>query len=133
MKKKSRHPRSSEASRKTSRTQTSVTVNEGKRPPGNRGRPRKTGSVTADSFYHENTATHTTSNSDLSVTDTKKHTESKAKSSGEWLGTSVHLWRLLIKNVTLKNDSACQVLVLCGRVSPKVSIFFLIWFYLKAF
>ncbi|XP_053174615.1 zinc finger protein 276 [Scomber japonicus] len=88
MKKKSRHPRSSEASRKTSRTQTSVTVNEGKRPPGNRGRPRKTGSVTADSFYHENTATHTTSNSDLSVTDTKKHTESKPKSSGR-LSTAI--------------------------------------------
>lgn len=67
-----------------------MTVSAGKRPPGNRGRPRKTGPVTSDSFYHENAATHMTSNSDFNVTDTKKHTESKVKS-GEWLVTCAHL------------------------------------------
>lgn len=88
MKKKSRRLRSSEASQQTSSTQTTVSASEGKRPPGNRGRPRKTAPVTEESFYHDNAATHVTANSDFSVTDTKKHPESKSKSSGR-LSTAI--------------------------------------------
>ncbi|KAM7396334.1 hypothetical protein PAMP_019379 [Pampus punctatissimus] len=65
-----------------------MSVSEEKRPPGNRGRPRKTVPVTADSFHHDNAATHTIANSDSSVTDTKKHPESKSKSSGR-LSTAI--------------------------------------------
>ncbi len=91
MKKRSRRPRSSETSRQTSRTQTTVSVSEEKRPPGNRGRPRKTVPVTTDSFYHDSTAKDKTANLDFSVTaadDTQKHPESKSRSSGGWLSTS---------------------------------------------
>ncbi|XP_035521020.1 zinc finger protein 276 isoform X2 [Morone saxatilis] len=84
MKKKSRRPRSS-------RTQATVSVSEEKRPPGNRGRPRKTVHVTADSFYHDSTANNKTANLDFSVTaadNTQIHTETKSKSSGR-LSTAV--------------------------------------------
>lgn len=78
MKKKSRRPR-------PSKTQTTVSVIEEKRPPGSRGRPRKTVPVTTNSF-HYNAAEHKTANFDFSVTaadNTQKHPESKTKSSGE--------------------------------------------------
>ena len=90
MKKKSRRPRSSEASRQTSRTQVTVSVTEEKRTSGNRGRPRKIVPVTTDDFYHDKAATDKTANLDFSVTaaDTQKLPESKLKSSGEWLSTN---------------------------------------------
>ncbi|XP_044047749.1 zinc finger protein 276 isoform X2 [Siniperca chuatsi] len=91
MKKKSRRPKSSETSRQTSRTQTKVNVSEEKRPPGNRGRPRKTVPVTTDSSYHDNTAKDKTVNLDFSVTaadDTQKHLECKSRSSGR-LSTAI--------------------------------------------
>lgn len=91
MKKKSRRPRSSETSRQTGRTQTTASVSEEKRPPGNRGRPRKTVPVTTDSFYHDNTAKDEAANLDCSVTaaeDTQKHPENKSRSSGR-LSTAV--------------------------------------------
>ncbi|XP_042352746.1 zinc finger protein 276 isoform X2 [Plectropomus leopardus] len=83
MKKKSRRPKSSETSRQTSRTQTTVSISAEKKPPGNRGRPRKTAPVTSDNFYHD--ANDKTANSDCRVTaadDTQKHPESKSRSSG---------------------------------------------------
>ncbi|XP_018559182.1 zinc finger protein 276 [Lates calcarifer] len=91
MKKKSRHPRSSETSQQSSRTQMTVSVSEEKRTPGNRGRPRKTVPVTTNSFYHKDTATDKTTNLDFSVTaadDTVKHPESKSKPSGR-LSTAI--------------------------------------------
>nr|XP_046249123.1 zinc finger protein 276 isoform X2 [Scatophagus argus] len=76
MKKKSRCPRSS-------RTQTTVSISEDKRPPGNRGRPRKTVPLTTDSFYHENTAKDKTATFSVPAAgNTQKHPESKPKSSG---------------------------------------------------
>ncbi|XP_041795314.1 zinc finger protein 276 isoform X2 [Chelmon rostratus] len=84
MKKKSRRPRSS-------RTQTTVSGSEEKRPPGNRGRPRKTVPATTDSFHHDNTAKDEAGKLDLSVTSAEnpqKHPESKSKSSGR-LSTAV--------------------------------------------
>ncbi|XP_029289896.1 zinc finger protein 276 isoform X2 [Cottoperca gobio] len=89
MKKKSRRPRSSETSRQTSGT--TVSVIEEKRPPGNRGRPRKTVPVTTDRFYNDDTAKDKTANLDCSVTaadNTQKHTESKTRSSGR-LSTAI--------------------------------------------
>ncbi|XP_069019000.1 zinc finger protein 276 isoform X1 [Embiotoca jacksoni] len=93
MKKKSRRPRSSEASRQTSGTTAAAAANvvEEKRPPGNRGRPRKTAPVTADSFYRDDVATDQTANSDCGVTpadDAQKRPESKSRSSGR-LSTAV--------------------------------------------
>lgn len=91
MKKKSRRPRSSEASRRTGRTQTAVSVSEEKRPPGNRGRPRKTVPVTAGGLYHDDAAKDETAHLDFSVTaadDTQRHPESKSRSSGEGLSGS---------------------------------------------
>ncbi|GLD72361.1 zinc finger protein 276-like protein [Lates japonicus] len=91
MKKKSRHPRSSETSQQSSRTQVTVSISEEKRTPGNRGRPRKTVPITTDSFYHDDAATDKTANLDFSVTaadDTAKHPESKSKSSGR-LSTAI--------------------------------------------
>ncbi|XP_059191152.1 zinc finger protein 276 [Centropristis striata] len=85
MKKKSRRPKSSETSRQTSKTNTTVSVSEEKRPPGNRGRPRKTVPVTTDTFYQDNAAKDKTANLDCSVTaaeDTQKHPESQSRSSG---------------------------------------------------
>lgn len=88
MKKKSRLPRSS-------RTRTTVSVSEEKRPPGNRGRPRKTGPVTADSFYHDNTSEDKTANFNMTAADdTQKHPDSKSKSSGECLSTSPNVLSL---------------------------------------
>lgn len=79
MKKKSRRPRSS-------RTHTTVSINEEKKQPGNRGRPRKTVPETTDSFYHDNTAKDKKATLDFSVMaadNTQKHSESKSNSSGE--------------------------------------------------
>ncbi|XP_070687088.1 zinc finger protein 276 isoform X2 [Pempheris klunzingeri] len=90
MKKKGRRPRSSETPRQTSRIQT-VSISEVKRPSVNRGRPRKTVPVTADGFYHDNTAKDKAANLDLSVTtadNRQKHPESKSKSSGR-LSTAI--------------------------------------------
>ncbi|XP_030280582.1 zinc finger protein 276 isoform X1 [Sparus aurata] len=84
MKKKSRRPR-------PSKTQTTVSVIEEKRPPGSRGRPRKTVPVTTNSF-HYNAAEHKTANFDFSVTaadNTQKHPESKTKSSAGRLSTAI--------------------------------------------
>ncbi|XP_033491385.2 zinc finger protein 276 isoform X1 [Epinephelus lanceolatus] len=92
MKKKSRRPRSSETSQQTSRTQTTVSVGTEKRPPGNRGRPRKTVPVTTDSFYHDNTAKDKTANIDCRVAasdDTQKYPQSKSRSSAGRLSTAV--------------------------------------------
>ncbi|XP_008291793.1 zinc finger protein 276 isoform X2 [Stegastes partitus] len=87
MKKKSRRPRSSEASRQGGRTM--ADGSEEKRPSGNRGRPRKT--VAADGFYGDAAATDKTANSDFSRTtadDTQKHPENKSRTSGR-LSTAV--------------------------------------------
>ncbi|XP_076589825.1 zinc finger protein 276 isoform X2 [Chaetodon auriga] len=84
MKKKSRRPRSS-------RTQTTVSGSEEKRPPGNRGRPRKPVPATTDGFHHDNPSKDEAAKLDLSVTaadNTQKHPESKSKSSGR-LSTAV--------------------------------------------
>lgn len=85
MKKKSRRPSST-------RTQTSGSVSEEKRPPGNRGRPRKTVPVTTDRFCRENTSKDKTANLDFSVTAAEhiqKHPESKSKSSAGRLSTAI--------------------------------------------
>lgn len=62
-----------------------VDVTEEKRSPGNRGRPRKTAPVTADSFYLDNAATEKTVHADFNVTtaeDAQKRPENKSRSSG---------------------------------------------------
>ncbi|XP_019113765.2 zinc finger protein 276 isoform X1 [Larimichthys crocea] len=86
MKKKSRRgPRSN-------RTAKTASISEAKRPPGNRGRPRKTVPVTTDGFYHDNAAKDETADVDFSVTaaeDVQKHPESKSKSSAGRLSAAV--------------------------------------------
>lgn len=62
-----------------------VDVTSEKRSPGNRGRPRKTAAVTADSFYLNDCATEKTTDADFNVTtveDAQKHPETKSRSSG---------------------------------------------------
>lgn len=85
MKKKTRLPRSS-------KTRT-ASVSEDKRPPGNRGRPRKTGSTTTDSFYHDDNQKDETAHfSVMPAEDTQKQPDSKSKSSGECFKTSPHVF-----------------------------------------
>ncbi|XP_054476176.1 zinc finger protein 276 isoform X2 [Anoplopoma fimbria] len=94
MKKRSRRPRSSEASRLTSRTQTVGSSSEEKRPPGNRGRPRKTVPATTDSFNHEDAAEDKTADCSGKATDDtqqqqqQQQPESKSRASGR-LSTAV--------------------------------------------
>lgn len=112
MKKKSRRPRSSETSRQTSRTQTTVGVGTEKRPPGNRGRPRKTVPVTTDSFYHDNTAKDKTANVDCRVAasdDTQKYPQSKSRSSGACLRTSANELPL----VTVSSRERSNIVSIC--------------------
>ncbi|KAM8891132.1 zinc finger protein 276 isoform 1-T1 [Spinachia spinachia] len=56
MKKKSRRPKASEAAQQPGRTRTAGGVSEDKRPPGLRGRPRRSEPATTDSLYHDSTA-----------------------------------------------------------------------------
>ncbi|XP_063761064.1 zinc finger protein 276 isoform X2 [Eleginops maclovinus] len=89
MKKKSRRPRPSQTSQQSSGTQTSVT--EDKKPPGNRGRPKKTVPVTTDNLYHGDAAKDSTANLDGSVKaadDTQKPPEGKTRASGR-LSTAI--------------------------------------------
>ncbi|XP_034391260.1 zinc finger protein 276 isoform X2 [Cyclopterus lumpus] len=89
MKKKSRRPRASAASRKTSRTQAAGGVSEEKRPPGNRGRPRKAAPATSGSFYHAAAAEDRTADCSVAADhDAQKHPESKSRASGR-LSTAV--------------------------------------------
>lgn len=75
MKKKTRLPRSS-------KTRT-TSVSEDKRPRGARGRPRKTASVTADSFYDDDNKKDKTAHFSVTAAeDTQKLPDSKSKSSG---------------------------------------------------
>ncbi|XP_075931824.1 zinc finger protein 276 isoform X1 [Anarhichas minor] len=90
MKKKSRRPKSSETSRQSSRTTGSVSEEE-KRPPGNRGRPRKTVPATSDSFYHDDAAAEdkTAVCSVTAADDSQKHPESKSRASAGRLSTAI--------------------------------------------
>ncbi|KAL6107338.1 znf276 [Pungitius sinensis] len=56
MKKKSRRPKPSEATQQPSRMRSAGGVSEDERPPGLRGRPRRSRPATTDSLYHASTA-----------------------------------------------------------------------------